>query len=114
MEKEKTVKDKVEEISVRTFTIASCPEKVYQRFLKYCKENARNVRFYQDKDGMKQKEEIIYHMGLRLLRDIAETDAKSTMLYEKLVALEGRLALIENKPKEDKPKRKKVKTFGGK
>ena len=107
------MKERVENICVRTFTIASCPEKVYQRFVKFCKENARNVRFYQDKqtNQMKQKEEIIYHVGLRLLLDAFEADAKNVMLFEKIKQLETKITLLEQQINKSQNK-KEIKTFG--
>ena len=109
-----TIKEKVQKISVRTFTISSCPEATYQQFIRFCEENARNVRYFQDDDGkLHEKVEIIYHVGLRLLLDGWEADAKTMMLYEKIKAMEGRLTLLEQTPQKEEPKRKEIKTFGG-
>ena len=109
-----TIKERVEKISVRTFTISSCPEKTYQEFIKFCEENAKNIRYFQDEEGkLHEKNEIIYHVGLRLLLDAFRADAKSVMLYEKIKALEQRIAFIESKDNKEEQK-KEVKTFGGK
>lgn len=108
---EEDKKEKVQNISVRTFTIASCPEKVYQRFLKFCKENAKNVRYFQDDDNkLHKKEEVIYHIGLRMLIDSFEADAKNMMLYEKIKSVESRINLLEDSLKTKQPSKKK--TFG--
>jgi len=114
MEEKKNTKERVKEISVRTFTIGGCPETVYDRFIKFCEQNAKNVRYFKDEKGkLHTKEEIIYHIGLRILLDSFESDAKTMMLYEKIKNLEKRLALLEEKPKEENKNRKKIKTFGG-
>jgi len=108
------MKDKVENISIRTFTISSCPEKTYQEFIKFCEENAKNMRYFQDEEGkLHEKIEIIYHVGLRLLLDAFKADAKSVMLYEKIKALEQRISLIESVGDKNESK-KEIKTFGGK
>jgi hypothetical protein len=112
-----TVKDRLEDISTRTFTIGACPEKVYQRFINYCKNNAKNIKYFQDANTGKPtvKEEIIYHVGLRLLLDASEIDAKNMVVYEKLTKLESRINALENALiHKDTPKESKVKTFGGK
>ncbi len=108
------MEEKVKAISVRTFTISSCPETVYQRFIKFCNDNAKNTRFYKDENNkVHQKDEIIYHIGLRLLLDVYEADAKSLMLFEKIKALELDVENIRLKLSDYKPKLKS-RTFGGK
>ena len=108
-----SIKDNVEQISIRSFTVGSCPEVIYQRFREFCEQNAKNVRYYKDDKGVHTKEEIIYHIGLKQLLDIATTDAKSVMLFEKMIAIEQRMDLIDNSMGEE-PKEVKKKTFGGK
>lgn len=111
-DKKRNIKDKVGDISVRTFTICGCPESVFNRFVQFCKTNARNTKYYKDNNGkLHVKKEDVYHFGLRLLLDIAETDAKTVTLYEKIHALDQRIALVE-KRLEGKKKTKR-KTFGG-
>lgn len=116
-ETKKSIVDRVEDMktSIRTFTIGSCPEKTYQRFLNYCRTNAKNTKYFQDDNGKPViKEELIYHVGLRLLLDIAETDAKSMVLFEKIAKLEDRLDNIEKKFINPKVEDKKAKTMGAK
>lgn len=109
----KDAKQRVKDISVRTFTICSCPESVYDRFIDFCNKNSKNIRYYKDKSGkLHKKEEVIYHIGLRLLLDIADSDAKSMMLYEKIKHLRDRVDLIEKKLQSEKDNNKS-KTFGG-
>jgi len=91
---DKNIKDKVEDMTTRNFTISGCPEKVFQRFSSYAKEHAA--------DG--------YWMAVKQLLDIVDTNAKEVMLYERLMELTDRVNALETKGTEV-PKRK-PKTFG--
>jgi len=114
VKEKESIKDKVEQISVRSFTVGSCPEKVYQRFRDFCESNAKNIRYYKDDKGVHTKEEIIYHIGLKQLLDIAQTDAKSVMLFERILTVEQRMDLIDNEMtgEEKSTTKLKKKTFG--
>jgi len=106
-----SIKDKVKSISTRTFTVGSCPETIYERFTKFCDQNAKNIRYYKDDNGkMHEKTETIYHIGLRILLDAFEADAKSVMLFEKIQNNEQRITMLENQQKKQPSK---IKTFGG-
>jgi hypothetical protein len=87
------VRKRVMSITTRNFTISGCPEDVFQRFSKYAKENAA--------DG--------YWMAIKQLLDIAETNAKELMLFERLEELSDRMNELENK---GEPKQKTIKRFG--
>jgi len=95
VEKEENIKERVDsDVVTLNFTVSNCPETIYNRFVDYCKKNAGNY----------------YAMGLKQLLDTAEADAKSLMLYEKIIALEVRITELEGK--KDEKARLKPKTMG--
>jgi len=91
---EKSIKERVESITLRKFWISDCPEEVYQRFVDFCKKETNNG----------------YAMGIKLLLDAWEKNAIELMLYEKIIALEDwrdmHIAQHQNK------KKNKIKTLG--
>jgi hypothetical protein len=110
--------NRIKNITTRVFTIAGCPEETYQRFTNFCKLNARNVRVKKNRDTgeiISQYEELIYHMGLRILLDIAEADGKNQMLFDRLSAAENNISTISEQistKKEEPVERKSPMGFG--
>lgn len=98
-EESKPMKDRVEEMTTRNFWIANCPEKIYNQFVDYAKRETENS----------------YARALKELLMIAETDAKTILLYERMLAIEDRLCKLEGEDESSKSidKRKKIATFGG-
>ena len=93
MADEKSIKERVELITTRNFTVSACPETVFQRFVNFCKRETNNN----------------YAMGIKILLDAYETHAKELVLYEKLLELEDRVTALEEKVFGTK---QKPKTFG--
>ena len=90
MADEKNIKERVELITTRNFTISACPEKVFQRFVSFCKQETNNN----------------YAMGIKLLLDVYEKNAKELVLYEKLLDHEDRLIALEEAVFGKKEKKK--------
>lgn len=94
------LKKKVDALTARDFWISKCPEYTYQHFIQYARKQAGNN----------------YAVALMQLLRIADADAKTMLLYEKIEKLEQRLDSMESLTiEEDKTKdngRKKVSTFG--
>jgi len=86
----------VEDISTTTFHIAGVPISVFKRFVKFVEHNSTMTKIFYDKTGLKQiKKELCYSIALAQLLDIAEADAKTAMLYEKINAIDDRLKKVE-------------------
>lgn len=91
-------KDDVESVITTTFSIQGVPMKVFKRFINFCKLNAVMTKVYIDRRGQKQiKQDLCYSIALSQLLDLAETDAKHTMLYDKIVKLELQVKTLEVK-----------------
>lgn len=82
-EKKDSTVDRVEAICTRNFTICNCPEEVFQRFTKFSKKEAADY----------------YAMGLKILLDKAETQAKDLVLFDRLLQIEDRLNEIDKQNK---------------
>jgi len=80
---EKNLKERVESITTRNFSITKCPEIVWKEFTDFCKLETSDS----------------YAMGVKLLLDAHKTNAKDLMLYQKIIELEDRVTLLEGKPK---------------
>lgn len=94
------VKERVDDMTYRVFTIKDCPEKTYKRFIAWCEANSKNQTY------------VIYHLGLKMLLDAVETNAKDIMLLEKIQELDDRLTALEEKEVEPVKERKGPATFG--
>lgn len=94
---EDDIRDRVEDMTTTTFSIAGVPIKVFKRFIAFCEENAKMTKIFKDKTGQKQiKEELCYSIALAHLLDGWESDAKNQMLFEKIKRVEERLSKLEN------------------
>lgn len=84
---------------IKPFVIKEIDMFTLKRLIRYCRMNSKND----------------WALGIKMLLDQCEGDAKSMMLYEKLVTLEENynkhLEVLHNETKKEEPK--KVKTFGG-
>ena len=99
---EKNLREKVDNMTTTSFNIAGCPLKTFKRFMEFCEENAKITKIFH-KDGKKEiKEELCYSIGLKVLLDIANADAKFTMLYEKIQAVEEMVIANQNQPTKEK------------
>jgi len=78
-EESKDVKDRVESLTTRNFYVSNCPEKVYKRFVDYAVRETGNN----------------YAMAVKQLLDIAEGDVQQAMMYEKVIKLEEKVAMLE-------------------
>jgi len=79
-ENEETIKERVDSITTRTFWITNCPEKVWEEFSKYAKDETNNN----------------YSIALKLLLGTNKSDAKSRVLYERYIQLDMRLRQAES------------------
>jgi len=79
-EDEKSVRDRVLDVSTRNFWISRCPERTFQRFIALAEIETK-------KD---------YSMMLKILLDAYENDAKALMLFEKIELLNVRVAELES------------------
>ena len=109
-DKEKSIQDKVDEITTTTFSIAGCPIKVFKLFVKFCEENAKTTKIIYNEGKREIREQLCYAIGLKQLVDIANADAKSQMLFDRVVKLEERMVVLEDTP--PKPEKKEIKTMG--
>ena len=88
-EEDKKIQDRVEEITTTTFSIQGVPIRVFKRFLRFCEDNAK---IWRDRTGQKQiREELCYSIGLAILLDSWDTDAKHQLLFDRIVKLEDKL-----------------------
>mgnify|MGYP001595901286 CR=1 FL=1 len=91
-EEDKKIQDQVEEITTTTFSIQGVPIRVFKRFLRFCEDNAKITKVWRDRTGQKQiREELCYSIGLAMLLDAWETDAKHQLLFDRIVKLEDKL-----------------------
>lgn len=111
MENDKNLKDKVEEMSTRTFTVGGMPERDFQRFIKFCQLNARATKIFYREGKREVKKELIYSIAIKQLLDAYEADAKIQMLYDRLIKLEDGMV---DKTESKEPERKVIKTMGRK
>ena len=89
---EEDIKSQIEDITTTTFSIQGVPIKVFKRFLRFCEDNAQMTLIFKDKDGQKQiKKKEIYSIGLAILLDAYETDAKHQLLFDRLTKLEEKV-----------------------
>jgi hypothetical protein len=100
---EKSMKERVEEIPTTiNFSITKCPEKVFKRFIEFCKQETNDN----------------YSFGLKLLLDAREGNIKEALLYEQYIELKARLGDVEVKLEkflveiQGTPKKKLPKTMG--
>lgn len=92
------IKDRVLNITSRNFSITKCPEKVFQQFIEFCKEESNDN----------------YSMGLKLLLDARRTNIKEVLLYEQYMELNDRVNQLEERAeKEPKEPVNGPKCFGG-
>ena len=111
MGEEKSIQERVDDITTTSFSIAGCPIKTHKAFMEFCEENAKITKiFYDKRSGQKQvKEELCYSIGLQRLLDISDADAKVQMLYDRIVQLEDKFVEMEGKSDKDK---RVIKTMG--
>jgi hypothetical protein len=107
---EKDLNERVEDITTTTFSVAGIPIKEFRRFLEFCEMNAKITKIFYDRVTNKKqiKEDICYAIGLSRLMDMAESDAKTELLYAKILEIQARLDAMEGNEEKKKPK-----TFGG-
>lgn|SRR3990167_5375223 len=82
---------------VKPFVIKEIDMLTLKRLVRYCRQNAKND----------------WGTGIKMLLDAAEADAKTMMLYEKIVVLEDKVESLIGKPQEEKKEKKEFKGFGG-
>ena len=92
------LKERIDKMTQRSFTISGCPEATFQEFSDYAREEVGNC----------------YWMAIKQLLDLVKINAKEVVLYEKLSSLDDRLKVLENKEFEVEEKPNKRKTFGKK
>jgi len=99
---EEKIKDRIEKITTRNFSITKCPERVYKRFVEFCQKETNDN----------------YSMGLKLLIDGMDGNVKEKVLFQQYMEIKeelsnfaGKLQAFENKGEEIKSD---VKTFGSK
>lgn len=85
------IRERVQDMVSRNFSITKCPEKVYEKFVTFCKEETNNN----------------YSMGLKVLLDAKEANIKEVVLFEQYIELKKRVESLESGEEPDKPK-----TFG--
>ena len=77
---EKSLKEKVDMLTTRNFSITRCPEIVWEDFVNFCKRESGDS----------------YSMGIKLLLDSYKTNAKELMLYQRILDIEARMSMLEN------------------
>lgn len=96
-EKIKEIREKVVNLVTRNFSITKCPEKVYERFVKFCREETNDN----------------YSMGLKSLLDARDANIKEILLFEQYMELNERVCKLEQAKETPEPEKKeKNKTFG--
>ena len=81
-----------------TFTVSGIDSKVFERFVKFCELNSTVTKTYPNPAGgpPQIKNQVWYAGGIRILLDIAEADAKTQMLFDKLAGLVERIEKLEH------------------
>ena len=80
IDENESVRDKTLKLVTRNFSITKCPEKVFQDFSKFCKDETNDN----------------YSFGLKMLLDFKNTNIKEVVLYEQYMEMKARVAdLIE-------------------
>lgn len=100
-EHKKPMNERVDAMTyIKPFPIKECDLLTIKRFIQFCRFNSKND----------------WGVGLKMLMDYVETDAKTLLLYDKILKLEndmeGLKVLVDNKQGEDEEKGER-KTFGG-
>lgn len=80
---DKTIQDRVDERTTRTFSVTNCPEVVW-----------RDFKTYADKETNSN-----YSMAIKLLLSSNKANAKERLLYERYIHLDSRLKKVENELK---------------
>lgn len=113
MEEDKDLNDKIEEITTTTFTVAGIPIKEFKRFRDFCKHNARITKVFYDNvtDKKNIKEELCYAIGISRLLDIADSGGAISLIYDRILDLEDKFAVMNEAPQEKK--KEGPKTMGG-
>ena len=105
-QKEEDLADQVESITTTSFQIAGCPIKVFKRFIRFCEENSTVTKVFFTRTKAPNgaivsrkeiKREVNYAIGLDRLLDAFEADAKTEMIYARIVELESRLGAVESR-----------------
>lgn len=93
------VKDSVDKILKRHFTVGECPETVYQEFVAFCKAEYANN----------------WAAGLKILMERHKVGGLHELLAKDIQELFDRVEVLETKPEvKSEPEKKKRATFGSK
>ena len=94
-ETDKTLIEKVDEITKVNFTVNECPLSLLKEFKEYANEHTRNN----------------YPLAIEKLLSIAKTNAKDMMIWENILELKDRISKLESEgPKQ--PERPRIPTIG--
>ena len=102
MSEEDTKREKVISMTTRNFSITKCPERVYEDFVGFCREETNEN----------------YSMGLKLLMDARKVNIKEALLFEQYMEVKAELRELRESmvpaPEEKEPVKKVPTTFGRK
>lgn len=113
-EENNDLKRRVENITTTSFSISGVKITDFKRFIRFCEDNATVTKVYHDKQGnVNTKSELCYSIGLKHLLDIAESDAKNVMLFDRMVKLEEQLRELEGKVFKEQKQPEAKKEFKG-
>ena len=90
------IKERLKNITTINFSVTKCPQKVYEDFVDFCKQETNDN----------------YSMGLRDLLASRKASIKEVVLFQQYMELKDEVAVLNKKVEELFQSRKGPKTFG--
>ena len=95
-------KNELESHLTTSFHISGCPIATMKRFVNFCNQNSKMTKVFYDKNNQRQvKEDLCYSIGLAMLLDAVDADAKTQMLFDRITKLEKQVEDLNDKRTKD-------------